>query len=96
MVIYGYAIDSKYSDSGELSIQTRIPNIHGPMVPEQYNGKNVRNFVKTEDLPWYPSILLPYIPNYGAVVALIPTNIDKEEYMVIGLTGGYYTKTLEE
>ena len=94
MIVYGYVIDTKYTNSGEFYIQVRIPNIHGAMNEETYDGQKIRNFTSQKDLPWYPSLLLPYRPNYGAIVALASTNEKKAEFLVIGLTGGYYKPAL--
>jgi hypothetical protein len=92
MIVNGYAKTYKYAGDGTLLIQVRIPSIHGPYTEAGYQGKQVRNFTKDENLPFYPSLLLPHLPNEGEVVAL--TSIDERttEFMVIGLTGGsYYT-----
>lgn len=44
------------------------------------------------DLPYYPSVLLPHLPNEGEVVALMSMNDKSTEFMIVGLTGGsYYT-----
>lgn len=91
MVIYGYVISYKYSNTGELFIQTRIPNIHGPLKQQEYRGQKVTNYVKDEDLPWYASVLLPHLPNYGEVVALLSTNSSNNDFIVLGLTGGQYS-----
>ena len=81
-----------YSGDGTLMIQVRIPSIHGPMSEREYDGKQVRNYTKEQDLPYYSSVLLPHLPTYGEVVALVPVNESNAEFMVMGLTGGsWYT-----
>lgn len=80
-----------YSGDGTLLIQVRIPSVHGPMDPKEYGGKQVRNYVRDQDLPYYPSVLLPHLPRDGEVVALASTEGNTSmEFMVIGLTGGSY------
>lgn len=92
MVVNGYAIKYMYSGDGTLMIQVRIPSIHGPMSEREYDGKQVRNYTKEQDLPYYSSVLLPHLPTYGEVVALVPVNESNAEFMVMGLTGGsWYT-----
>ncbi len=91
MVIYGYAIDYMYAGTGNLYIQVRIPNIHGPYTLEEYRGQKVTNYVKDENLPWYPSLLLPHLPSTGEIVALTSVNDSHSEWIVIGLTGGQYS-----
>lgn len=90
-VIYGYAKSTMYSGTGEFLVQVRVPNIHGPIDQKDYQGKKVTNYVKDENLPWYPSLLLPHIPNTNEVVALMSTNSSNSEFIVIGLTGGQYS-----
>ena len=90
MIVYGYVKDTKYSGDGTLLIQTRIPNIHGPYSVYDYNGKKIRNYTKDEDLPWYPSLLLPYMPGDGEVVALTSLDGTSSSWLVLGLTGGSY------
>lgn len=92
MIVNGYAIDYEYSGDGTLLIRVRIPSIHGPMDMKEYNGQPVRNYTRTEDLPLYPSLLLPHLPLEGDVVALISTSSGKSDFIVIGLTGGSYYK----
>lgn len=96
MIVYGYAKDTMYTGSGELNIQVRIPNIHGPYEMKDYRGNKVKNYVQDKDLPWYPSLLLPYLPNIGEVVALISSNESSSDFLVIGLTGGQYFPTNPE
>lgn len=91
MIIYGYAKQTMYANSGELMIQVRIPNIHGPIDQREYRGQKVTNYVQDEALPWYPSLLLPHIPNTNEVVALTATSSANNEFLVIGLTGGQYS-----
>lgn len=90
MVIYGYVKDTYYSNDGVLQVKVRIPSIHGPYEMKQYNGKQVRNYVQDKDLPYYDSLLLPYIPKEGEVVALSTMNSGENDYIVLGLTGGSY------
>lgn len=91
MIIFGYAKQYRYTNSGTLEIQVRIPNIHGPMTELQYKGQKVKNFIRDADLPWYPSLLLPHLPNSGEVVALQSMNESGNDFLVIGLTGGQYS-----
>ena len=94
MIIHGYVKNYMYAGDGTLLIQVRIPNIHGPMNQREYDGKQVRNYVQDQDLPYYPSLLLPHLPTDGEVVALASTNGTSSEFLVIGLTGGsYYNNT---
>lgn len=86
----GYAKSYNYAGDGTLMIQVRIPAIHGPMDQKEYKGKSVRNYTRDEDLPYYPSLLLPHLPAEGEVVALISDNDRTSQFMVIGLTGGSY------
>lgn len=91
MIIYGYVKQYSYLNDGTLSIQVRIPQIHGPYSQTDANGKTIRNYVRDKDLPWYTSLLLPHLPNEGEVVALATTHDGKSaDYIVIGLTGGSY------
>lgn len=91
MIVYGYAKQTMYTGSGEFMIQVRIPNIHGPINQREYEGNPVRNYVKDADLPWYPAMLMPHVPNENEVVVLLSTNPANTEFIVIGLTGGQYT-----
>lgn len=90
MIVYGYVINYKYSADGTLLIQTRIPNVHGPMKKTEYRGKIVRNYVSDDDLPWYNSVLLHHLPVYGEVVMLQSINDKATDFVVLGLTGGSY------
>lgn len=92
-MIYGYAKQFEYRNSGELYIQVRIPSIHGPYSQSDYMGQKVTNYTYDSDLPWYPSLLLPHEPVDGEVVALLSTNSSDSNYVVIGLTGGNYGMT---
>lgn len=92
MIVNGYVKDYMYTGDGTLMVRVRIPSIHGPMSQKEYSGQQVRNYTRDEDLPYYPSLLLPHLPNDGEVVALTSTNNKSSEFMVLGLTGGsYYT-----
>lgn len=90
MIVYGYAKAYKYTGDGTLQIQVRIPNIHGAYSLSNYNGKTVRNYTKDDDLPWYPSLLLPHLPSEGEVVALSSLDNSSSSWLVLGLTGGSY------
>jgi hypothetical protein len=90
MIVYGYAKATKYSGDGTLLIQVRIPNIHGPYRLSDYKGKTVRNYTQDQDLPWYQSVLLPYLPGDGAVVAISSLDGTSSNWLIIGLTGGSY------
>lgn len=91
MIVYGYAKGVKYSGDGTMLIQVRIPNIHGPYLLSDYKGKKIRNYTRDEDLPWYPSLVLPYTPGDGDVVALTTLDGTPSAWLVLGLTGGSYT-----
>ena len=90
MIVYGYVKDTKYAGDGTLMIQVRIPNVHGPYLLSDYNGKRVRNYTRDKDLPWYPSLLLPYMPGDGEVVALTSLDTTSSSWLILGLTGGSY------
>ena len=90
MIVNGYAKSYMYAGDGTLMVQVRIPNIHGPVDQKEYIGKSVRSYVRDEDLPFYPSLLLPHLPVDGEVVALLSRNDKSSEFVVIGLTGGSY------
>ncbi len=95
MLIYGYAKEYMVGGDGTLLVRVRIPSIHGPYKQSQAEGRLIRNYVQDENLPWYPSLLLPYMPTDGDVVALISTNDSKDySWFVIGLTGGSYNSGL--
>ena len=90
MIVYGYAKDFRYSGDGTMEIQVRIPNIHGAYKLSDYKGKTVRNYTSDNNLPWYPSLLLPHEPTEGEVVALSSMDKSSSNWLVIGLTGGSY------
>lgn len=90
-IVYGYAKSTMYAGTGEFMIQVRIPNIHGPIDQRDYRGQKVKNYVKDENLPWYPALLMPHTPNTNEVVVLMSTNSSNSEFIVIGLTGGQYS-----
>ncbi|WP_301003087.1 hypothetical protein [uncultured Duncaniella sp.] len=94
MIIYGYAKDYYYAGDGTLQIRVRIPQIHGAYNQRDYRGKSARNYVIDEALPYYPSLLLPHLPNEGEVVALISMNEANSEFLVIGLTGSSYNSSM--
>lgn len=94
MIVFGYVKSYMYSGDGTLLLQVRVPSIHGPYTQAGYGGRPVRNYTSDADLPYYPSVLLPHLPNEGEVCALSTTNERTTELFVIGLTGGsYYTGT---
>lgn len=90
MLINGYVLDTQYDGTGQLLIKVRIPNIHGPMNMRDYQGKLPRNYVQDEDVPYYPSVLLPHQPDPGEVVVLSSTNDKSSDFVVVGMTGGSY------
>lgn len=92
MIVFGYVKSYMYAGDGTLMVQVRIPSIHGPYTQAGYNGQPARNYVRDADLPSYPSLLLPHLPNEGEVCALATMNENAAQFLVIGLTGGsYYT-----
>lgn len=91
MITYGYAKQYQYTNDSTCLIQVRIPSIHGPYQLADAKGHTVRNYVKDEDLPWYPSLLLPHLPSDGEVVALSSMTSSNNSFIVLGLTGGSYT-----
>lgn len=94
MITYGYAKAYHYTNDGTLLVQVRIPSIHGAYDQSNYLGQAIRNYTLDKDLPWYPSVLLPHLPNEGEVVALASTNKSNNAFIIIGLTGGdYHTGT---
>lgn len=93
MIVYGYVKTYRYAGDGTLEIQVRIPSVHGPMKQRAYQGQAVRNYVRDDQLPFYPSLLLPHLPTEGEVVALAATNTSTSDFIVIGLTGGSYYST---
>ena len=90
MITFGYVKDYKYTGDGTLTVQVRIPSVHGPYSMRDYKGKPVKNYVQDGDLPWYESVLLPHLPNEGEVAALTSFNNGNSDFLVIGLTGGSY------
>lgn len=90
MIVNGYVKNYQYSGDGTLLIQVRIPSIHGPMDQREYNGQQVHNYTHDQDLPYYPSLLLPHLPTDGEVVALASMDGTSSAFLVIGLTGGSY------
>lgn len=90
MITYGYAKGYHYTADGTLLVQVRVPSIHGAYNQSNYRGKTVRNYTYDDDLPWYPSVLLPHLPTEGEVVALLSINNSNNNFIVIGLTGGSY------
>ena len=90
MITYGYAKDYKYTGDGSLMIRVRIPSIHGPYSRAEYNGKTVRNYVEDNDLPYYPSVLLPHMPLDGEVAVLSSLNTGNSQFIVLGLTGSRF------
>ena len=90
MIVYGYVKDFKYAGDGTMQIQVRIPNVHGAYQKTDYKGKTIRNYTADENLPWYPSVLLPHEPTEGEVVALTSLDKSSSNWLVLGLTGGSY------
>ena len=90
MIVNGYVKDYKYAGDGTLLIKVRIPSIHGPVNQREYKGAQVRNYVTDENLPYYPALIPPHLPNDGEVVALMSTNDKNSKFIVLGLTGGAY------
>lgn len=90
MITFGYAKQYRYTNDSTLEIQVRIPSIHGPYKQTDANGKLIRNYIQDSDLPFYPSLLLPHLPNEGEVVAISSMNTSTSNMLVLGLTGGNY------
>ena len=92
MIVYGYAKGHRYNDDGSFHVQVRIPNIHGPYLQSEASGATIRNYVRDADLLYYPSLLLPRLPNEGDIVALSSTKdaTDNQSFLVLGLTGASY------
>ena len=90
MITYGYAKGYQYSNDGTLMIKVRIPSVHGAYELGAYRGKLPRNYVRDEDLPWYPSLLLPQMPSEGDVVAITSLSKGNNNFLILGLTGGSY------
>lgn len=96
MVVFGYAKGYQYAGDGTLQIKVRIPTIHGPYDQRSYKGQRVRNYIGDGDLPYYPSVLLPHLPNEGEVVVLSTMNETPNDWIIIGMTGGYYMNDITE
>ena len=96
MITYGYVKQYYYTNDGTLMIQVRIPSIHGPYKLTDYKGNKIRNYTRDENLPYYPSILLPHLPLDGEVVAVSSLDSGNSQFIVIGLTGGSYHKGVVE
>lgn len=90
MITFGYAKQYRYTNDSTLQVQVRVPSIHGPYKQTDAKGKLIRNYVQDDDLPFYPSLLLPHMPNEGEVVALSALDKGNNSFIVIGLTGGNY------
>ena len=90
MTTYGYSKDYHYAGDGNLMVKVRIPSVHGPYKQTQAKGHRLRTYVKDEDLPYYPSLLLPHLPNDGDVVAVMSLDSGYSNMIVIGLTGGSF------
>ena len=87
-MIYGYAKDYYYTGDGTLLVKVRIPSIHGPY--RQIDAKGNKTYTLDGALPYYPSLLLPHLPNDGEVVLLMSTNNTSNDFIVVGLTGGSF------
>ena len=94
MIVYGYVKDYMYTGDGTLMIRTRVPSIHGPMSQREYKGNQAKGYVRDQDLPYYQSVLLPHLPNEGETVALMSVDDKRSEFIIIGLTGGSYYRTV--
>lgn len=90
MIVFGYVKRYRYIGDGTMVIQVRIPSVHGAYDLSNYRGKTVRNYTRDEDLPWYPSLLLPHLPSEGEVVALQSMDESYNDFLVLGITGGSY------
>lgn len=90
MTTYGYCKGYYYAGDGNLMVKVRIPSIHGPYKISQAVGHTLRTYVQDEDLPYYPSLLLPHLPNDGDVVAVMSLDVGKSNMIVIGLTGASF------
>lgn len=91
MMIYGYAKGYFYTGDGTLMIKVRIPSIHGPYKQENGKNKSAKSYTVDGALPYYPSLLLPHLPNEGEVVLLASMDNTSSNLIVLGLTGGSYT-----
>lgn len=94
MTTFGFAKGYMYTGDGTLYIRVRIPSIHGPYSMKEYNGQQVRNYTRDENLPYYPSLLLPHLPCEGDVVAITSLDSSNNQFMVIGLTGANYASSI--
>ena len=94
MITFGYVRQYRYANDGTLMLQVRIPSVHGPYNLSEYKGRQIHNYTKDEDLPWYQSILLPHLPTSGEVIALESINKANTEFLAIGLTGGSYLSSM--
>lgn len=94
MITFGYVKQYRYANDGTLMLQVRIPSVHGPYDVSEYKGRQIRNYIRDSELPWYQSILLPHLPVEGEVVALESINHANTEFLVIGLTGGSYLASM--
>lgn len=90
MITFGYVKQYRYTGTGILELQVRVPSIHGPYSQQNAKGQVIRGYVRDDDLPWYQSLLLPHTPVEGEVVALQSMNDGRNNFIVIGLTGGSY------
>lgn len=90
MMVYGYAKDYFYTGDGTLMVKVRIPSIHGPYKQTESQGK--KTYTLDSSLPYYPSLLLPHLPNDGEVVLLSTTGsgTSTSNFVILGLTGGSY------
>lgn len=88
MMTYGYAKDYFYTGDGTLMVKVRIPSIHGPY--KQIEAKGKKTYTVDAALPYYPSLLLPHLPNDGEVVLLESTSNTSNNFIVLGLTGASY------
>lgn len=97
MIVYGYAKDYYYDSQGSMYIRVRIPSIHGAYKRQDYKGKQIRNYVLDENLPYYRSVVLPRNPNEGDVVALTSMSDGSgSDFMVVGLTGSQYNDGIKD
>ena len=92
MIVFGYAKKTRYTASGTMEVQVRLPRIHGPYKQSDAKGKTIKRYVDDSDLPYYQSVILPHAPTDGEVVALVnmsdsDTNAD---FFVVGYTGATY------
>ena len=92
MVVYGYAKQTRYNNDGICEIQVRIPNIHGPFRQSDAGGKTIHNYVRDEDLPYYPAIISNEIRvDDGDVVILQDSNSGMgSDFIITGVTGASY------